>query len=374
MKKIAVNTRLLRKNAMDGIGWVTYNILKELTLSHPEIEFHFLFDSGIENEFLFSKNIVPHNLFPPAKHALLNIVWFEWSAKNLLHKLKPDLFFSPDGILCLGWKGKQYGIVHDVNFVHRPKDLKQTNRIYYNYFIPKSIETACRIGTVSEYSKKDIINVYKTSSDKIDVIHLGINDFFYPLDKPAQQEIKNRFTGGCDYFIFIGTISPRKNINRLMKAFELFKQQTNSNLKLVIAGKEMYRTSELHELKLKLKNGNDIIFTGRLSNDDLSALLASSFCLTFVPLIEGFGLPPVEAMQCDVPVIASNVTSVPEVVGNAGLLVNPFNVDEIRDAMIAIYTNNDLRSTLIERGKERKNQFQWKNTAQEIWISMQKCL
>lgn len=374
MKKIAVNTRLLRKNAMDGIGWVTYNVLKELTTSHPEIEFHFLFDSGIENEFLFSKNIVPHNLFPPAKHALLNIVWFEWSAKNLLRKLKPDLFFSPDGILCLGWKGKQYGIIHDVNFVHRPKDLKQTNRIYYNYFIPKSIEKACRIGTVSEYSKKDIIDVYKTSSDKIDVIHLGINDFFYPLDKLSQQEIKNRFTGGCDYFIFIGTISPRKNINRLMQAFEFFKQQTNSNLKLVIAGKEMYRTSELHELKLKLKNGNDIIFTGRLSNNDLSALLASSFCLTFVPLIEGFGLPPVEAMQCDVPVIASNVTSVPEVVGNAGLLVNPFNIDEIKDAMIAIYTNNNLRSTLIKKGTERRSQFQWKNTAKEIWSSMQKCL
>jgi hypothetical protein len=91
--KIAVNTRLLRKNAIDGIGWVTYNTLKEITVKHPEIEFHFLFDSGIEDEFLFSKNIIPHNLFPPAKHAVLNVMWFEWSAKNLLGKLKPDIFF-----------------------------------------------------------------------------------------------------------------------------------------------------------------------------------------------------------------------------------------------------------------------------------------
>lgn len=374
MKKIAVNTRLLRKNAMDGIGWVTYNVLKELTTSHPEIEFHFLFDSGIENEFLFSKNIIPHNLFPPAKHAVLNTIWFEWSAKILLNRLKPDLFFSPDGILCLGWKGKQYGIIHDVNFVHRPKDLKKANHIYYNYFIPRSIKKACRIATISAYSKKDIIDVYKTPSEKIDIIHLGINDFFYPINKSVQQEVKNKFTQGCDYFIFIGTISPRKNIDRLMLAFDLFKQQTNSDFKLILAGKEMYRTLELHDLKLKLKNGNDIIFTGRLNNNDLAVLLASAFCLVFVPLIEGFGLPPIEAMQCDIPVIASNVTSVPEVVGDAALLVNPFNVEEIKNAMITVYTNNEIRYALIKKGIERRKLFKWQNTAKEIWISMQKCL
>lgn len=375
MRKIAVNTRLLRKNAMDGIGWVTYNVLKEITVNHPEIEFHFLFDSGIEEDFLFSKNIVPHNLFPPAKHAVLNTIWFEWSVKKLLNKLNPDLFFSPDGMLCLGWKGRQYGIVHDINYEHRPGDLKPFNRIYYKYFIPRSIKKACRIATVSEYSKKDIIDIYKTPTEKIDVVHLGINNFFHPIESEQQkQEIRNKFTEGCEYFIFIGTISPRKNIERLMKAFDLFRQQSNNNFKLVLAGREMYRTEELHQLKAQLTYGSDIIFTGRLSDNDLSNLLSASFCMSFVPLIEGFGLPPVEAMQVGVPVIASNVTSVPEVVGEAGLLVNPYSVKEIKDAMMAIYTDNNLRQTLIKKGHVRKQQFSWNLAAETVWNSMQKCL
>jgi glycosyltransferase involved in cell wall biosynthesis len=359
---------------MDGIGWVAYNVLKEITINHPKIEFHFFFDSDIEKEFLFSENIIPHKLFPPAKHAILNIAWFEWSVKKLLNKLKPDLFFSPDGILCLGWNGKQYGIIHDINYEHRPNDLKPANRFYYKYFIPNSASKACRLATISEYSKKDIINTYKIPAEKIDVIYLGINDFFYPLkSKKTNQDIKNKFTEGCDYFIFIGTISPRKNISRLMQAFDLFKQQSHNDLKLLIAGKEMYRTAELHELKTQLYYGKDILFTGRLNNSDLADLLSAAFCMTFVPLIEGFGLPPIEAMQCNVPVIAGNVTSVPEIVGDAALLVNPYDITEIKNAMQKIYADKNLRQLLIQKGIIRKELFNWKTTAQTLWNSMQKC-
>lgn len=374
MKKIAVNTRLLRKNAMDGIGWVTYNVLKEITIAHPEVEFHFLFDSGIEKEFLFNKNIIPHNLLPPAKHALLNVIWFEWSAKRLLNKIKPDLFFSPDGILCLGWNGKQFGIIHDINYEHRPKDLKFTNRVYYKYFIPRSVSKACRLATISEFSKQDLINVYKTPSDKIDIIPLGINSFFHPAESEIEkQKIRNRFTQGKEYFIFIGTLSPRKNILRLMQAFDLFRQQSNNDLKLLVVGREMYRTNEIHELKSKLKFGNDIVFTGRLNDSDLADLLAAAFCMTFVPLIEGFGLPPVEAMQAGVPVIASNVTSVPEVVGEAGLLVNPYNIEEIKNAMMLLYNDRTLHESFIEKGNARKQKFNWKFTSEALWDSMEKC-
>ncbi len=360
---------------MDGIGWVTYNVLKNITVNHPEIEFHFLFDSGIEQEFLFSNNIIPHNLFPPAKHALLNVIWFEWSAKQLLKKINPDLFFSPDGILCLSWKGKQYGVIHDINYEHRPKDLKLTNRIYYKYFIPKSAVKACRLATVSEYSKRDIVNTYKINADKIDVIHPGINNFFKPIEsETVKQKIKEKFTQSCDYFIFIGTLSPRKNIIRLMQAFDLFKTETNSSMKLILAGGEMYKGEELHQLKSQLKKGNEIIFTGRLNDTELADLLAAAFCMVFVPLFEGFGLPPIEAMQCNVPVIASNVTSIPEIVDDAALLVNPESVEEIKNAMFTIYNNNTLKQTLIEKGKIRKQDFDWAYTSKRIWESIQKCL
>ena len=118
--KIAVNTRLLRKNGMDGIGWFAYNTLKHIVNKNSETEFHFFFDSTIENEFLFGTNVIPHKLFPPAKHSALNIVWSEFSVRNKLKKIKPDIYFSPDGMLCLGWDGPQYGVIHDINFMHHP--------------------------------------------------------------------------------------------------------------------------------------------------------------------------------------------------------------------------------------------------------------
>ncbi len=359
---------------MDGIGWVAYNTLKEITINNPRIEFHFLFDSGIDDEFLFSQNIIPHNLFPPAKHALLNTIWFEWSAKKILEKISPDLFFSPDGILCLRWSGKQYGIIHDINFEHRPEDLKFTNRAYYKYFIPKSAVKACRLATVSEYSKRDIADTYKISPDKIDVIPLGINHFFQPLNSESlKQTIKEKYANGCDYFIFLGTLSPRKNIIRLMQAFDLFKQQTKNNFKLLIAGKVMYRSNELYEAKAKLIYSDDVIFLGRQPDENLRDLLAAAFCMIFIPLFEGFGLPPIEAMQSGVPVIASNVTSVPEVVGDAGLLVNPYNIEEIKNAIVNIYEDDGLRKSLIEKGNIRKHEFTWKRTADLLWKSITKC-
>ena len=370
--KIAVNTRLLRKNHLDGIGWVTYNALKNITRDHPEVEFHFLFDSGIDNEFIFSDNIKAVNLFPPAKHALLNIIWFEWSVRRYLNKVKPDLFFSPDGILCLGWKGKQVGIIHDINYVHIPQDLKWTNRKYYNFFFPRYARHATRVITISQYSKQDIISNFKISGDKIDVIQLGINSFFKPALEKEIIETRNQVSGGHEYFLFVGTLHPRKNILRLLQAFELFKKQSLANTKLIIAGKEMYRTNEMHEYKNLMQFKNDVIFTGRLKDNQLQSVYAAALALCFVPYFEGFGLPPIEAMECDVPVICSNVTSMPEVVGDAALLVNPYDIEEIKNAMISIQNSPELRHELIRKGRIRKQQFSWKKTAGQIWESLWK--
>ncbi|RZJ27890.1 MAG: glycosyltransferase family 1 protein, partial [Chryseobacterium sp.] len=237
--KIVINTRLLRKGHMDGIGWFTFNTLQHIVKWNPQIEFHFLFDSGVEKEFLFGENVTGHNLFPPAKHALLNVAWFEWSARRVLNKLEPDLFFSPDGILCLGWKGKQYGVIHDVNYVHRPKDLKWSNRTYYNTLFPKYAKRAARIGTVSEYSKQDIVQTFGVDPKKIDVVYSGINSFYKPISEVDKLEARNKFAGGDEYFVFVSTLHPRKNIIGMLEAFEQFKSGSSSKVKLVIAGKGM---------------------------------------------------------------------------------------------------------------------------------------
>ncbi len=294
---IVVNTRLLRKNAMDGIGWFTYNTLKYIVEKNPGITFHFLFDSGIDQAFLFGKNVIPHNLFPPAKHAVLNVLWFEISCNRLLHTIKPDLFLSPDGICCLGWNGKQYAVIHDLNYLYYPKDLKKSNQLYYAYFLKKSAAKATRIGTVSEFSKQDLVNKYGVPAGKVDVLYNGINSFFVPATEAQKIKITSKYTDGKNYFLFVGTLLPRKNVMNLLKAFELFKTTTRSDIKLLIVGKELFRTKELHDYHDSMLHKKEVLFLGRLPDAELQQVLSAAFCLTYIPYFEGFGIPIIRSYE-----------------------------------------------------------------------------
>ncbi len=372
--KIAVNAQLLRKNDMYGMGWFAYNTLKHIVEQNPEVEFHFLFDSAIEDEFIFNTNVIAHHVKPKAKSIFLKIFWQQWSVRRKLREIKPDLFLSPDGSLCIGWNGKQYAVIHDINFFHNSSYLNWKARIYYNSFFPKFAKKASRIGTVSTYSKLDIINAYGIAPDKIDVVYNGVNSFFTPVPEDETNKTKSELTDGENYFIFIGSLQPRKNILRLLQAFELFKKRTKSPFKLVIAGKEMYKVSDIYTVYDGMMFKGDVIFTGRVPDEKINAVLGSAYAMVFVPLFEGFGIPVIEAMQCNVPVICSNVTSIPEVAGDAALLVDPYNVEQLSVAMGRIYRDDSLRCELIEKGKKQKTLFSWENTANLLWNGILECL
>jgi glycosyltransferase involved in cell wall biosynthesis len=374
MKKIAVNTRLLRSNKMDGIGWFAFNTLDNIVKRNPDIEFHFFFDSGIDESFLFGPNIVPHNLFPPAKHSLLNIIWSEVSVKKALKKIQPDLYFSPDGMLCLGWSGKQHAVIHDINFMHNPEYLKYSNRKYYRHFFPKFANKAARIATLSQYSKDDICETMKVPPEKVDIVYCGINSYLKPMPVNQVDEVRKKYAGGNPYFLFVGTLSPRKNVLGLLKAFEKYKTGSFSDTKLLIVGGGMYKDGELYDFQKEMIHGKDVIFTGRMSNEDINLLYGAALALTFVPFFEGFGIPLVEAMHCEIPIIASNVTSLPEVTGDAALLVDPSSIEEISAAMSAISGSPALRNELIAKGRERKKLFSWERTSDLLWQSLSQCL
>ncbi|NOZ34004.1 MAG: glycosyltransferase family 4 protein [Chlorobi bacterium] len=365
--KIVVNTRLLIKNKLDGIGWFTYETLKRITRNQPEHEFYFLFDRKYSEEFIFSNNITPVVLNPPARHPFLWFLWFEISVKRFLKKINADLFLSPDGYLSLKSKVKQIAVIHDINFVHRPKDLPFFNRKYYNYFFPKFAEKALKIATVSEYSKQDISEQFNVSEEKITVVYNGCNKIYISVSDRVRLETKQKIAESKEYFIFIGTLHPRKNIARLFSAFEKFKKETHSDFKLVIVGTKMFMTNDIEKAYSQSEFKKDIIFTGRLKPEELHNVLASAFAMTFVPLFEGFGIPLIEAMNCNVPLIASDTTSLPEVAGDAALFVNPLDIDEIKDAMIKISEDEEFRQSLIEKGKIRKTAFSWDKTAEKLW-------
>ncbi|MBL7883079.1 MAG: glycosyltransferase family 4 protein [Bacteroidia bacterium] len=372
--EIVVNTRLLLKNRLEGIGWFTFETLKRITEKHPEHHFVFLFDRDYDQDFVFSDNVTPIILSPQARHPVLFYIWFEFSVGNFLNKYKPDLFLSPDGYLSLRAHCKQLAVIHDINFEHYPKDVPFLVRKYYRYFFPRFAKKATRIATVSEYSKNDIIQLYGIHESKIDVVYNGCNTEFKAISDNEKAQVRAKVASGNDYFLYVGSLQPRKNIVRLFQAFDQFKKSYSSDVKLVIVGEKYYWTTEIKQAFNEMLFKNEVVFTGRLSTDDLKQTIASALCLTYIPYFEGFGIPILEAMNCGVPVITSNVTSMPEVAKDAALLVNPFKVAEIADAMQLIYIDEKKRTELIKKGELRKLDFSWDKTADLLWSSIENTL
>lgn len=372
--KIVVNTRLLLKNRLEGIGRFTFETLKRITKNHPEHHFIFLFDRHFSEEFIFSDNVTPLIISPQARRPLLFYWWFEHSVKKVLQDLKADLFLSPDGYLSISSKTPSLAVIHDLSFEHYPKDVPFLVRKYYKYFFPKFAQRADRIVTVSNFSKQDIITTYNIQPSKIDVVYNGVDVDFAPITEDEKQKVRSEFTVGHVYFLFVGSLHPRKNISRLFASFESFKKRTGSGTKLLIGGARYWWSKDIRNSFEQMKYKSDVIFSGRLSEKDLKKVLASALALVYIPYFEGFGLPLVEAMKSQVPVITSNVTSMPEVCEDAALYADPFSIESISAAMERIENDESLRESLIQKGLVRVRQFSWDKTADELWKSIEKVL
>jgi glycosyltransferase involved in cell wall biosynthesis len=372
--KIAVNTRLLLKNKLEGIGRFSYESLIRITKNHPEDEFIFIFDRPFSQEFVFSDNILPIITYPQARHPFLYYAWLEYAIPGVLKKYKPDVFLSPDGFLSLSTKTPSLPVIHDINFLHRPGDLPYLTRKYYNYYFPRFAQKARRIATVSEYSKNDICQNYNIDPDLVDVVYNGANEHFQPLSDLEKLKVKQQFTEGKEYFVFVGSLHPRKNVASLLLAYDEFRRHSDCSMKLMIVGNKMFQTSDIESIYQQMKYAEDVVFTGRLAESDLHRVVAAAFALTFVPFFEGFGIPIIEAMYCDVPVIASNTTSLPEVAGNAALMVDPYSIDSIAAGMRLMCRDEHLRQEIIQKARLQRTNFSWNKTAEGLWDSIQNCI
>ncbi len=371
---IAINTRLLLKGKLEGIGWFTLETLKRMTVNHPEHQFIFIFDRPFNKDFIFAENVTPMVIGPPTRHPILWYLWFEFQVPRILKRYKVDLFLSTDGYLSMRTKVPQLAVIHDINFFHRPDDLPWLKAKYYNYFFPKFARIAKRIATVSFYSKEDITRSFKVDYDKIDVVYDGINQIFEPISIEEKINVRKKYTNNSEYFLFVGALHPRKNICGLLKAFDAYKSVDNNDIKLVIVGGEMHKTGEILDTYENLRNKPDVIFTGRVTTQDLHDIFGAALSLVFVPFFEGFGIPIVEAMSAGVPVICSNTTSIPEVGGNAVLYADPLKIGQITDAMLKISDDPELRESLIAKGFVQKNKFSWDETARLLWMSVERAL
>lgn len=372
--KIVINTRLLIKGRIDGISRFTYETVRYICQSHPEHEFYLLFDRMYDKQFIFSDNVKPIIVPFQARHPFLWWFWFHSQVPRVVKALKPDVFISTDGYSIVDSTVPVVDVIHDLNFEHFPEHLPWLVRKYYQKYFPLYARSATRVATVSEYSKQDIHTLYDVPMEKIDVVYNGVSSVFRVLSEGEKTIIKNRYSEGQNYFVYAGTLHPRKNIENLFKAFALFKEQTHASMKLLIVGEAMFLASSIQKAYEHHAYKNDIIFTGRVSDEDMNYLLGSAYAMTYVPYFEGFGIPILEAFACGIPVITSNCTSMPEVAGDAALLCDPHSEVSIAQSMMQLYEDAGLYAKLLRESSHQLSKFSWKQTAELLWQSIEKAV
>lgn len=364
--RIAVNTRLLLPQRLEGIGRFKHEVLQRLVERYPEHEFLFLFDRPYDDCFVYGPNVEAVVVPPPSRHPVLWYLWFEWALPLVLSRHRADVFLSMDGYCSLRTKVPTVMVTHDIAHVHYPEQVPAAARWYYNHFVPRYLARANSVVTVSDFCRSDISEHYAIPLDKIRVAGNAAHPRFVPLDAKGQARVRQQYAEGQQYFFYLGALHPRKNIARLLQAFSAFKAQTSSPVKLLIGGRFAWQSGGIKTAYDQSEYREDIHFLGYVQDEDLVRIIASAMALTYVSLFEGFGVPIIEAMQAGVPVMTSSVSSMPEVAGDAGLLVDPTNTVEIAAGMQRLYEDEGLRQQLSKRGFNRAGIYTWEQTTDVI--------
>ena len=255
--------------------------------------------------------------------------------------------------------------VHDLSFVRAPEAADPGLRAYLNRVVPRSVARADHVLADSEATRQDLIALYGTPPEKISVLHAGVDSRFQPVTDPAALDaVRTRYgIGPAPYVFSLGTVQPRKNYARLAEAFA---QLGRPDLRLVIAGGKGWLDDPLYAQIDALGLADRVIFTGFAADDDLPALYSAAEVFAFPSLYEGFGLPPLEAMACGTPVVSSASSSLPEVVGEAGLLVDPTDVGALAEALARVLDDAGLRAELVQKGRTQARRFTWERAAREL--------
>jgi len=265
--------------------------------------------------------------------------------------------------------------IHDLSFEHLPQTFKWRSRKQLRITVRRTARQASQVIALSEYARNDIVNTYQVSPDKISVIPLSAAGHFHPIkDEEELQRVRQTYGIEGEYMLSVGAIQPRKNLGRLVAAYSHLRgaKPEGKLPKLVLAGKCAWLYDETLRAIKELELSDSIILTGYVPESDLPALYSGALCFIYPSYFEGFGLPPLEAMQCGVPVIVGDRTSLPEVVGDAAVLVDPFDVHALAAAIEKVVSDSDLRARLSVQGLARAKLFEWRETARQTLAVYQK--
>lgn len=359
---IGIDGRAAKWYRGTGIGTYTYQLISNLN-KIDNINKYLLFlpqntDLDLNNNFTITQIKESNNAS----------FWDDVNAPNILNNTNIDLYHVPQNGVGLSQNINCLKVItlHDIIPLRMPETVSDRYLNIFNNQLPKIIENCDGIITVSQFSKDDISKEFNVPKDKIFVTYLGAEDIYKPLDKKYCKEfIKTKYNIDKNFLLYVGGYSPRKNIIGILESFSLLDYKLRENLYVVITGKKGISYDIYMKRAEALGIKNSVIFTDFIPLEYLPLFYNACELLIYPSFYEGFGLPPLEAMACGTPVIASNVTSIPEICSDSALLVNPYDIYELSSSIKELLCNNKLKNSMIKKGLSTCSKYSWLNTAKD---------
>lgn len=359
MSRIGIDARLTHYSQA-GIAQYIQHLIREFPALDTENDYVILHSRKDPRNLAQAANQRRARCWTPAHHRLERL-----ALAVETFPLRLDLLHSPDFIPPHGRWYRSVITIHDLTFLHYPQFLTSESRRYYNDQIEAASRRADHILADSEATRIDILDLLSAPPDKVTTVHLAADKRFRPTPAEVVQDARMRYSLPSDYILFVGTFEPRKNLSGLLRAYHIVRQTLADTPPLVIAGRRGWLYQEALAFATMLGLSNHVIWVEDITFEDLPALYTAAAVFCLPSFYEGFGLTALEAMACGTPVVVADRASLPEIVGDAGLLVNPESPEDIADALHRVLTDSSLASTLRSRGLAHTARFSWSETAQQ---------
>jgi glycosyltransferase involved in cell wall biosynthesis len=369
--RIAINAqKLSTRQSFHAAGSSRYvfNLLKELRLlGAPE---HIL--AYLANDVDLPAELRPTDRFRvrvagvPTVHPAVRVAWEQLAFSRALRHDGVTLLHGPINALPLSWTGRSVVTILDLTFLLLPAAIRRASRTYLRWMVRFAARHASRVITISESTRRDVIRLLGVPPERVTRVYCGVDERFHPIDDTRRiEEFRSSLGLPNEFILYLGTIEPRKNLIRLIDAYAELRRRRATSLPLILAGGRGWGDHEIVRRAEETGLGDQIRFAGFVPEEQIPLWYNAATVFTYPSEYEGFGLPPLEALACGVPVVASNSSSLPEVLGDAAVLVDPASVGAIADGIQRALDDDALRSTLVTRGLDRAGTFSWRRMAEE---------
>lgn len=361
---VGINARYVQRR-VTGIEKYILQCLSSLSKKDSKNKYVLFFSNNLVPKLNLKANFSKFVTKFSTKSAFARIIWEQFWLSREIRQQGINLFHGTSFVLPLFKPCRYLLTIYDLSYLYYPESYTFLNRLYYQLFLKHSIKMANRIIAISDAAKKEIVKEFNVPEKKIDIIYPAFDDHFGVMNKSVARDfLSKNYNLSEPFFLFVGSLIPRKNLVRIILAFDKIKDE--SKHKLVVIGKKGWLYEEIFDTVKKLNLSSKVVFTNYVQESDLPYFYNAASSLVFASLHEGFGIPILEAMACGCPVITSNKSSMPEVAGDSAILVDPLNIGDIAAAMNKIIADKKLREELINKGLARIKQFSWDKSAEQL--------